>query len=208
MSFGKYLLGTIISPYDTFNRLRDDPKQLVHGSKAILLIGVLYTLTVIGLAVVKAEITVPAWISIPEDRYYFWEIFFALPVFILGWIMAAGVAHLLSRFFRGRGTFESTLAVLAFAVTIPSFVSWITETIGTILIIAGVMTHADWVTMTSGHGFWQAFGLAYQLAALAWCFFLFPVAISRSQSLRAWQASIVGVSTFLVFGFFMFVFIR
>lgn len=208
MKFLNYLLGTVIKPNDTFNRLVSDSKKLTQSFGAILLIGVLYTLTVIGLAVVRADISAQAWGSIPADEYYCWEILFAMPVVILGWIMAAGIAQLMSKWFGGSGTFEGALAVLGFAVTIPMFVTWIPETIGTILILSGVMSHTDWIEMTSTPGFWQVFGLAYQLAAVAWYVFLFPVAIVQSQRLRWWRAIIVGVVTLAFFGLAMFTFIR
>jgi len=208
MTFWSYLLGTAVRPRDTFDRLVADPGRLARGLKAVLLIGVLYTLTVIGLAIVKAEIMAPAWISIPADEYYFWEVFFAMPVVFLGWILAAGVAQLLSKWFRGSGTFEGTLAVLAFAVTIPTFVTWIPETTGTILMLAGAMTHGDWVEATSRPGFWQVFGLAYQLIAVAWYVVLFPIAIAQAQRLRWRQSVAVGIPTLAVFGLLMFTFIR
>ena len=208
MKFLNYLLGTIIKPNDTFNRLVSDAKKLNQSFRAILLISVLYTLTVIGLAIIGADISTPAWMSIPADEYYFWEIFFAMPVVILGWIMAAGVAQLLSKWFGGSGTFEGTLAVLGLAVTIPMFVTWIPETIGTILIFSGVMTHTDWLEMTSNSGFWQVFGLAYQMVAIVWYASLFPVAIAQSQRLCRWRAIIVGLVTLAIFGLAMFTFIR
>jgi hypothetical protein len=208
MNFSDYLLGTVIKPNVTFNWLASDSKKLTQSFRAILLIGALYTLTVIGLAVIGADISSPAWMSIPADEYYFWEIFLAMPVVVLGWIMAAGVAQLLSKLFGGSGNFEATLAVLGFAVTVPMFVTWIPETVGTILMVTGVMTQTDWLEMTSKPGFWQVFGLAYQLVAVAWCAFLFPVAIAQSQRLRWWRAIIVGVATLAVFGLAMFTFIR
>ena len=208
MTFLNYLLGTAIRPNNTFSRLVSDSKRILHSFGAILLIGVLYTLTVIGLAVVRADISAQAWVSIPADGYYFWEIFFAMPVVILGWIMAAGVAQLLSKIFGGSGTFEGTLSVLGFAVTIPMFVTWIPETVGTILILSGAMRHKDWLELTSTPGFWQVFGLAYQLVAVAWYAFLFPVAIAQCQKLRWWRAIIVGVVTLALFGLVMFTFIR
>jgi len=207
-TFWRYLQGTVVRPHHTFGRLVADSRSLAHGFKAVLLIGTLYTLTVIGLAAVKAEIMAPAWIPISADEYYFWEIFFAMPVVFLGWIVAAGVAQLLSRPFGGSGTFEGTLAVLAFAVTVPTFVTWVPETAGTTLILAGAMTHGDWVEATSRPGFWQVFGLAYQLVAVAWYVFLFPIAVAQAQRLRWRQSVAVGIPTLAVFGLWMFTFIR
>jgi hypothetical protein len=208
MTLWRYLWGTVVRPRHTFARLVADSASLAHGFKAVLLISALYTLTVIGLAIVKAEIMAPAWIPIPADEYYFWEIFFVMPVVLLGWILAAGVAHWLSSPFGGSGNFEGTLAVLAFAVAVPTFVTWVPETAGTILILAGAMTHGDWVEATSHPGFWQVFGLAYQLVAVAWYVFLFPIAIAQAQRLRWRQSVAVGIPTLAVFGLWMFTFIR
>ncbi|MGD2142952.1 MAG: hypothetical protein PVF54_00590 [Anaerolineae bacterium] len=89
--FWAYLGGTVIEPRGTFRRLLDDPKRLTYGVDAMGFIGVFYTLTVVGLAIVKAEIVTPPWVAIPAESYYFWEIFFAAPVFLGGWILAAGL---------------------------------------------------------------------------------------------------------------------
>lgn len=93
--FWTYLGGTVIRPRSTFARLLTDPQRLAHGVRVVLFIGILYTLTVAGLAIARAEISAPAWIAIPAEEYYFWEIFFAMPVVILGWILAAGLVQLL-----------------------------------------------------------------------------------------------------------------
>lgn len=110
--FWHYFGGTIVHPRSTFEQLINDPRHLALGLTAILVIGLLYTMTVAGLATVDAKISTPAWVAIPEERYYFLEIFFALPATALVWILAAGFAHLISKPFGGQGTFEQTLAVL------------------------------------------------------------------------------------------------
>lgn len=71
--FWGYLGGAIVKPHRTFNRLLDDPMQLRFSLLAVLFIGLLYTLSVIGLAIIKADISASAWITIPADKYYFWE---------------------------------------------------------------------------------------------------------------------------------------
>ena len=65
-TFGWYLGSTIVKPRSTFTVLNTDPKGLLQGTRAIFLIGVLYTLTVAGLAAAGAEISSPAWLAIPH----------------------------------------------------------------------------------------------------------------------------------------------
>jgi hypothetical protein len=206
--FWSYLGGTVVKPSSTFHRLLADPRKLVHGIGVVLLIGILYTLTVIGLALVGAKIMTPAWIAIPADKYYFWEIFFALPVCILGLILAAGLVQLMSKAFKGEGTFEGNFAVLGFALAVPMFLTWVPETVGTILFLLNVMSQKEWLEITANPGFWHVFAAAYQLVAVAWYLVLFPVAVSAAQKLRWWQGAVVGVMTVAIVGLVMFIFIR
>ncbi len=206
--FWRYLGGTVVRPYPTFQRLLADTRHQAFGLGALLLIGVLYTLTVAGLAAAGANISAPAWTAVPPEDYYFWEIFFAAPVFILGCVLAAGLVQLLGKAFRGRGDFESTFAVLAFALTIPSFATWIPETVGTVFFLTGAMTQSEWIEMTGRPGFWQVFASVYQFVALAWYLVLIPAAVAASHRLRWWQTAVTSIITLSVVGTFMFTFIR
>jgi len=187
--FWLYLGGTIIRPRSTFTRLLAHPHHLAYGAGALALIGILYTLTVVGLAIVKAAVMVPPWVAIPAEHYYFWEIFFGAPVFLAGWILAAGLVQLLSKPFGGAGTFEGTLAVLGFAMTIPAFVTWIPETLGTILMLTGTMTQEQWLAIIARPGFWKVFAQVYQFVALGWYLLLIPIAVATAQKMRWWGAA-------------------
>ena len=116
-----------------------DPHHLRYGTQAVFLIAIFYTFTVIGLTVNHASVATPPVIAIPVQDYYFWQSFFTLPVFVFAWILAAGLAHLLSKFFMGSGTFEGTVAVLGFALWLLGFVTWSVETVITVLTLVGVM---------------------------------------------------------------------
>lgn len=207
-TFIKYFFGTILDPINTFKTLLKDKSHLYYGTIAIFLTAILYTFTVMGLAAAKARIVSPAWVNIPAQQYYFWEIFFALPVFIIGWLLAAAILHLLSILFKGKGTFESTLALLGFALTIPTFVTWIPETIGTILFVSGIHTQKDWLDAVSRPGFWKIFADAYEYVALAWYLMLFWMAASVSQKLKWKPAVFTGTLTVIIVGFLMVIFIR
>lgn len=208
MNFWKYFFEVIYKPQSTFDLLLSDSQHLTQGIKSLFLIGVLYTFTDIGLAVIQAEIMIPAWVLIPKDEYYFWEIFFTIPVFIVTWILASGLIQLLSKIFKGSGTFESTAAVLGFALSIPNFVTWIPETIGTVLCLMGVMTQKDWIEVSSEPGFWKIFAQTYQFVAHAWFIILTWIGVAKVQKLQWWQAGMVTVITVVIISFFVLIFIR
>jgi hypothetical protein len=206
-SFWGYFGGVIIRPGRTFQALQSDPKMISKGFKAILLIGILYTLTVAMLAAGGALITAPAVIAISAENYYFFEIFFALPVVAAGWILAAGLARLLGNVGKGSGSFEGTLAALGFAVTVPTFMTWIPETVFAVLLLMG-MTQEKFMDLMAQPGFFQIFGWAYQIAAVAWMLVLIMIAVGVSQRLKWWRAVLVGLLTTVLFMTVMLIFIR
>jgi hypothetical protein len=208
LTFFSYLGGTVVRPRKTFEQLLADPRRLTYGIGALLLIGVLYTLTVAGLALAGATIVVPAWIAIPADRYYYWEIFFGAPVYFAGWILAAGIVQLLSKPFGGRGSFEQSLAVLGFALTLPGFVTWIPETVETGFLLTGAMTQPEWLELIERPGPWKVIFQIYQVVALGWYLVLFPLAVRAVQRLRWLPSVLLGHVTVLVVGFVIFIFIR
>jgi hypothetical protein len=206
-SFWRCLGGTIVSPGRTFQALQADPKKISKGFRAVLLIGVLYTGTVAMLAAGGALITAPAVIAISAQNYYFFEIFFALPVSLAGWILAAGFARLLGIWGRGGGSFEGTLAALGFAVTVPMLVTWIPETIFAVLLLLG-MTQEEFMELMARPGFLQIFGWAYQVVAVLWMAVLVVLAVGISQKLKPFRAVLIGFLTLVLFMAVMLIFIR
>jgi hypothetical protein len=166
-------------------------------------------LTAAALAVSGALLMVPAWLKLSSENYYFWEIFFAVPVFVLDWILAAGLALWLSRAGKkkGSGTFEDTLSTLGFAMAIPLFIAWIPQAAGAILLLIG-MVQQEFVDFVSRPGSWQILAVAYPIVTLALLYILVSHAVSVSQKLSWWKTALVSFSTVTVFVLILFIFIR
>lgn len=207
-SFWSYFFGTFHSPRSTFTRLLSDPRQLSHGMKSVLLLGILYTLTTIGYSVVGAIPLMPPIIGIPTRDYYFWEMFFQIPVFVLGWLLASGLALLFSRFFKGSVTLKTHLAVLGFALNIPWYITWLADTVIVIFYLLHILTPQEWADMIAHGGIWQAFTYSYPLVSLIWLFFLVVVALKIVEKLRWWQVIINSVITVIFLQAIMTIFIR
>ncbi len=207
-TFSSYLFGTIAKPRATFIRLCDDPRAQRQAAKAILLIGALYTLTVIAFAAAEMPISMQPWLALPAEGYYFREIFFALPVMFLGWIFAAGVMQVFCRILGGSGSFEATMSTLGFALTVSTFVTWIPESVGAVLFITGATTPSGFLEAASRSGALQVFLNLYQLVAVGWMLVLAVIAAAVSHSLRWWRAALAGFLSIIVFMGMMLVFIR
>jgi len=112
-SFANYYVGTIFRPRRTFDALRADERRLRFGVLALALNIVLYTLVYVFLAACGgAPSSFRPWLAIPTDVYYHYNQFFLAPSMMMGWILSAGVAQLLSRPFAGKGSFEDMLRIV------------------------------------------------------------------------------------------------
>ncbi len=207
-SFWSYFLGTFHSPRSTFTRLLSDPRQLSLGLKSVLLMGILYTLTTIGYAVAGVAPMMPPIIGIPAENYYEYEVFFQIPIFILGWLAASALALLAGRLFRGDGTYKAHLAVLGFALNIPWYITWIVDTVIAILYLLHILTPQEWADMIARGGVWQAFTYSYPLIALVWLFILVAMALKIVEKLRWWKVIINSIVSVIALQVLMTIFIR
>lgn len=87
-------------------------------------------------------------------------------------------------------------------------VAWIPETIGTGLMLAGVMTQREWIKLSEESTFWHVFATGYPFIALAWYLVLFPIAVTVAQRLSWVEGAVVGSVTLALAGFLMLMVIR
>lgn len=207
-SFWSYFFGTFHSPRSTFTRLLSDPRQLSHGFRSVLLMGILYTITTIGYAVIRATPLMPPVIGIQAGEYYFRETFFLIPLFVFGWLSASALALLVSILFKRSGTYKAHLAVLGFALNIPWYITWLADTVIAILYHLHILTPQKWAEMIARGGTWQAFTYSYPLISLLWLFFLVAVALKIVENPRWWQVIINSVVTVIFLQVLMTIFIR
>ena len=207
-SFWTYFIGTCIKPRMTFILLLSEPRRMALAFGSVLLMGVLYTLTAAGNAAAGAQPLMPPLVAIPSESYYSWEILFMIPVYIAGWILAAGIAQALGKLFGGSGDFEETLSVFGFALNIPWYITWMADSVVALLYLSGSMTQAEWKTLVEKPGLWQIVTYSYPLLSLVWLFVLVATAISVVHGLRRWQTLLTTTVTVIALQIVMLIFIR
>ncbi|MBU2009780.1 MAG: YIP1 family protein [Chloroflexi bacterium] len=206
-AFVSYIGGTITRPRNTFVRLLADSRRYRYGLISMLAIVTLYTLAILLLELADADITIPAWLAIPAENYYFWEVFFIAPVMILAWILAAGVVQVLGRCFGGDGEYEDVFTLLGFGIAVPTYTTLIADWATALLFLSGAISQTKWLQLTS-HGFWQVFVLGYLGAQLIWLIALFCIAAATVHKLRWRRAAFPGIVGVLVYQITLLVFIR
>ena len=208
-SFKDYYLGTLLHPRRTFDALMADPRRLRFGLYALIINAVLYTFVYIFLTISGgAPSSFTPWLNIPKDVYYSYDRFILAPSMFGAWILAAGVAQLLSKLFGGKGSFEDNLSVFGFAIGISSLFSLLHDLPDTFLGAIGLLDLRWYETALNSPTIWRT--ILWILYGLYFAFFfvLFPKAIGASQRLKTGPAILVGVLSYLVYQFVFFIFNR
>jgi len=132
--FWSYCWGTVARPGDTFRQVIGERSKVAYGFAAVMLLCVLYSVAVlIGFFKGATPAGYEPFLRIPTESYYLWQTFFTIPVGLIGWILFAGAAQLLSRSLGGQGSFEDNLAVLGFPFILMLPFSWFPEMVMTFL---------------------------------------------------------------------------
>jgi hypothetical protein len=91
-SFWTYLGLIPIAPVKGFTKLMQDSRRLRLGLEAVLFVALGYTVALILIASSPGRISqMAAWVAIPLERYFLWEVFFIGAVTFGCWILASGV---------------------------------------------------------------------------------------------------------------------
>lgn len=119
-SFKSQYWGTFVRPLSTFKSVCCSPELLRTGVLAVSIPAIAYTFVYVFLIFGGGQPFKP-WLDIPLDLYYRYNVFFCAPSMFLGWILGAGVMHLLARSAASNGTYDQTLAVLGLAIGVASW---------------------------------------------------------------------------------------
>lgn len=199
-SFKDYYLGTIIRPRRTFEALMADDRRLKFGFLALSISMGLYTLVYVFLTMGGgAPSSFTPFLAIPKDIYYYYNQFFLAPSMFMAWILAAGVAQLLSRLFSGKGSFEDMLSLFGFGIGIACLASLSHDLTDTFLGAVGLLNLREYEVVLNSPTIWRTIlWILYTLYFILF-FVLFPLGVSTAQRLRRGPAILVGVLAVLVY---------
>ncbi len=164
-SFIYYLGAAAVVPGRAFRRLDREPKKFVKGLRVIVFIGLLYAISAAGLAAAGALLPAPVFLPLSPHNYYFFEMFFALPVFCAAWLIGAGGGNILARILGGRGSAKTAAGAWAFAFAVPAFLLWLPHAVFSGFLTLG-MSQKEFMSYTADPGIWRTGFFAYQGLAL------------------------------------------
>jgi hypothetical protein len=209
MSFKDYYLGTLFRPRRTFDALLADSRRLKFGTLALTINAVMYTLVYIFLtAGGGAPSSFTPWLAVPADVYYSYNRIWVAPSMFGCWILAAGVAQLLSRPFSGKGSFEDTLSVFGFGITLATFFALLHDLPDSFLGAIGLLDLREYEVVLNSPTIWRAILLTLYSIGLIMLVVLFIKGVSAAQRLKPGPAILVGLVAAIVYQGVFFIFNR
>ena len=123
-------------------------------------------------------------------------------------LLAAGVAQLLSRPFKGKGSFEDNLSAFGFAISIACLASLAHDLPDSFLGAIGLLDLRWYEVALNSPTIWRAILLTLYSLSFLWFLVLFPKATGAAQRIKTAPAIFVGVLAFFVYQFVFLIFNR
>ena len=200
-------LQLIRSPKTAIAKLENDPRAAFVGFKHVLFLAVLWEFALLLWALGGATPTIPAFLKIPDEQYYFYQLIFYIPMFLVTWLLASDIAYMLSKAFGGSGSYDTILGGFGMAAFISGYFALIPDFIQGVLWTTGWVPFTEYQELTS-HGFLAVIVWGYLLAYSIAYLLLYSVTIHYSQNLSQSKSVIVAVSAYFVSVFFFMIIVR
>jgi hypothetical protein len=206
-SFRQYYLSSFTRPARAFNSLVSDRHVLSLGFRSVLVMALVYTFVYVFLIIGDGRPFHP-WLKIPDEVYYRYNVFFCAPTMILGWILSAGVVHVISRTFCTGGSFEQLLGVFGFGIGVASWATGLHDLVTSFLGAVNIMDQHAYEIALNNETPWRALLWVLMLLYCAWFILLFSKGVRSVYKMSAGRSVLTGTLGFLVYQFFFFIFNR
>jgi len=148
------------------------------------------------------------WLNIPKEDYYSINRFLLAPSMILCWIVASAIIQILSRIFKGVGTFEQTLAVIALTISIAMWGGLIHDLPMSFLSAVGIINARQHeIDMNSPTIFRTLLWIFYSIYFVAFMI-LFPISVKVTHKLTTAKSIFIGWTGFICFQIIFLIFNR
>jgi hypothetical protein len=162
----------------------------------VLLAAILYEIVILLWAFGADGVTLPPFLRIPEEQYYFYELIFMIPMYFVTWLLASGIAYVMSMALGGRGPFDAILGGFGLTLAVSTYISLIPDFIQGILWTTGWVSFAEYHELTSG-GILLIIVWTYLLAWILAHLILYAITVRRTQGLSRFRSALVALVSFL-----------
>lgn len=184
------------SPRRFAKRLVTDPRAAFIGFRSVLAIAILYEGAIFLWAVGADGVTLPPFLMIPEQQYYFFELIFLIPLFVLTWLLAAAIGYVSSKALGANASFDALLGGFGVTMAISAYFTLVPD------YIQGILCTTEWVPFAeyqevTGKGILSIIVWAYMLAYAFAHLVLYSLTVHHTQGLGGLRSVLVGLASFL-----------
>lgn len=198
-SLRDYCIGTLLRPRATFEALSGDRRSLKFALLALLVTTQLYSLTHILLAWTDRGSGARLWVDIPVASYFHYEELFETPSIFAGWLLAAGLAQLLTRVSDGKGSFEGMLSAYGFGISIASLPILLLDLPQSVLGALDLVDLQRLAARASQPGLPHEIIMGLYALSIVWSALLFCIAVRAVQRLRPLSSTLAGLISYLAY---------
>jgi hypothetical protein len=183
------------SPKSVLIRLAGNPRAAFVGLKQVLVVAVLYEIAILLWALGADTVTLPVFLKIPEEQYYFYELAFLIPLFLVTWLLASAIAYLMSKLMGGSGRFDAILGGFGLTMAVSAYFTLIPDYIQGILWTTGWVPFAEYQELT-GRGILLIIVWLYMLAYTLAHLLLYAITVQHTQGLGRARSALVAIVAF------------
>lgn len=196
-------LELVRSPSVAITRLASDPNAAFVGLRHVLLLAALYELAILLWALGGATPTMPSFLKIPDDVYYYYQLIFMIPMIVIVWLLAGAIAYVLSKALGGNGSYDAILGGFGIATLFSTYFALIPDFVQGVLWTTGWVPFAEYQEATS-RGPLAAVVWGYIFAYNVSYLILYAVTVRYSQNLgKIKSAFVAAISFFSSVGLFI-----
>jgi hypothetical protein len=196
-------------PGPALRRVAADPRSVRLGAAAVAITATVYTIVYFFLAHNGGRPTVfSPWLAIPAEDYYRYNQWMLVPSIALAWVAASGFAQFTARSFGGRGSFEQTLGVLGFGISVSSWWTGLHDLLTSFLGFVDVIDQRAYEDAMNGPTLARTLLWTLMLGYLIWSWMMFTKGVMAAHRLSVPRSLTAGFVGFLVYQLVFIVFNR
>lgn len=175
-----------------------NPNPVQFGFKYLIIGALIYAGAIALWAFGANTVTLPAFLKIPEDKYYCYELIFLIPVFLLTWLLASAIAYVLVKSFGGKGeAYNVILAGFGISISVSIYPASIPDYIQGILWVSDIVPFDEYMRITS-QGIWPSIVWTYILAYSFMHVFFYSMTIHHTQGINKVRSVIIGTLSYIL----------
>jgi len=192
-SFASLYVRAFTRPRRALEAALAEPARVRYGAYAVALTAIAYGLVYFFLSRNGGRPTVfRPWLAIPAEVYYQYNLYLVVPSILLAWVAAAGFTHLAARALGGTGSYEDTLTVLGFGLSVSSWWTGLHDVVTTLLGYLHVIDQRAYEDAMSTPTTFRTMLWALMGGYLVWFVLMFTKGVGAAHRLRVGPAAAAG----------------